>query len=137
MKKEIFMKLIREMARGHGWQLGDRSKDWGRLFNLCEQLQKEDYTVKVVEDGIAHANEIHPQYMPTNPMLLRCIKTAHENEKRARRIDAQKGSKSDFERWQQEMARCAQWNREHHEDIIQDRVKPKMADPAIAFGKKS
>ena len=135
--KEVLFKLLREMARGHGWQLGDRGRDWERLFNLCSQLVEGNYSVKVVQAGIDHANEIHPQYMPSNPMILRCIKTAHENELRSSKIAKTQGTKSDFQRWQEEMARCAQWNRAHHEDIIQDRAKPKMADPALAFGKKT
>lgn len=133
MKKDIFMKLLREMARGHGWQLGDRNRDWERLFQLCEQLVAGDYSVKAVEGGIAHANDIHPQYMPTNPMLLRCVKTAHENERRAR-ATANAGTKTDQERYAEEQAKIAQWNRENQEQIRAGIIKPKCPNPAIWFG---
>jgi len=139
MKREIYTELLRKAAKSFGWKIGDpgRREDWLRLSDLAAELEKKGHSVKAVDNGIEYAKEIHPQYMPTNPMILRCIKTAEEKEKREQRIRSQQGTKTDFESWQQQMALCKQWNKEHHEDIVQDRVKPRFADPDLAFGKKT
>jgi len=137
MKRGIYNELLRKAAQSFGWKISDpgRREDWLRLEDLATELEEKGYSVKAVANGIEYAKEIHPQYMPTNPMILRCIKTAQEKEKREQKTRAQQGTKTDFENWQQQMARCKQWNKEHHEDIIQDKVKPRFADPDIALGK--
>ena len=137
MKKDIYVELLRKAAKSFGWKVSDpsRREDWLRLDDLATELEEKGYSVKAVTDGIEHAKKVHPQYMPTNPMLFRCIQTEYEREKKNRMIEKMKGTKGDHFEWQQQMARCRQWNLEHHEDIIQDRVKPRFADPDIAFGK--
>ena len=142
MKKELFHKLLIERAEGDTWlasQHPSKKRDLIlRLHRLADHFIKEGWTIKEVEEGLNKAEVVSPKCFPADSVIKRCIQTIHEAEKKRQRSSDRNFSPADnFKRWQQEMARCKQWNKEHHEDIIQDRAKPKMADPAIAFGKKS